>query len=209
MDRGFVTWDTLQTWLDCSPDGNLERGHATASTTDFMLPPKVFVTGAFSRAAFHGLRRGTNLFPWLTCLLCPIVRRVAPSHKFTTITWARNVMTMAHKDFHNDADSQNLVLPCSVYHQGELLLASPAGDIQLSREGARGSALSTQVPHMFNPRSLHATMPWTGQRLILISFHVRDADRLSTGDMHLCSLGFYPMEYAYKPGFASLVFGSR
>ena len=198
MDRGFVTWPELQEWIDEVPAGALARGTAQTGTDRPLQPSKVFTTGAYSRAAFHGLRTNTGKFPWLTCLLCSIVRNIAPQHKFTTLTWARNVMTVAHKDSHNDGDSKNLILPCSTFAQGSLWLEDSAGEVLLSAHGPKGKLWNTRRPCMFCPRTLHATMPWAGDRLILVAFHVRNADRLSWRDVHLlCKMGFYPMAYSY------------
>ena len=198
MDRGFVTWSELQGWFDVLPEGELERGGAQAGTDRPLRSAKVFVTGAFSRASFHGIRKGTRSFPWLTCLLCSIVRNIAPQHQFTTLSWARNVLTMAHRDSHNDIDSCNLVLPCSNFDQGELWQEAPQGEISLSPNGPRGTLLATTRPCLFHPRQLHATMPWSGDRLILVAFHIRQADRLRVDDVQkICALGFYPMPYVY------------
>ena len=198
MDRGFVTWSELQGWFDILPEGELERGDAQAGTDQPLKPAKVFVTGAFSRASFHGIRKGTKSFPWLTCLLCSIVRNIAPQHQFTTLSWARNVLTPVHRDSHNDVDSCNLVLPCSDYGQGHLWLEAPKGDISISPSGPHGTLLTTHRPCTFHPRTLHATMPWSGDRLILVAFHIRQAKRLRVEDVQrLCDMGFYPMPYVY------------
>ena len=176
----------------------MPRGEATTGTDAELQKPKTFVTGAYARSSFHGLRRGTRDFPWLTCLLCAVVRHVAPGHRFTSITLARNVMTQAHRDSHNDEGSWNLLLPCSSYLHGDLWLESDNGTVPLTMDGPRGVLRSTQKPCFFRPRALHATMPWQGQRLVLVAFHTRNADRTPCADMSvLLSLGFYPMEYAY------------
>ena len=198
MDRGFVTWSELQGWFEVLPEGQLERGGAQAGTDQPIKPAKVFVTGAFSRASFHGIRKGTQSFPWLTCLLCSIVRNIALQHQFTTLSWARNVLTTAHRDSHNDVDSSNLVLPCSDFGQGALWLEDTTGDISISPNGPHGTLLATHRPCIFNPRTLHAAMPWSGDRLVLIAFHIRQANRLRIIDVQrLCSMGFYPMPYVY------------
>ncbi|OLP90462.1 hypothetical protein AK812_SmicGene27966 [Symbiodinium microadriaticum] len=170
MDSGFITWHELQELFDKVPVGTFDRGDAQVGTDGPMKPPKAFTTGAYSRSAFHGLRRDTCVYPWLTSLLCSIVRNVAPRHKFTTISWARNVMTVVHKDSHNDGASRNLILPCSSFTQGSLWLEDSEGEVMISAAGPRGQLWNT-----------------------------RNADRLSVNDVRLlCSLGFYPMEYSYS-----------
>ncbi|CAE7876031.1 unnamed protein product, partial [Symbiodinium necroappetens] len=62
MDFGFITWHELQELFDEVPAGTLDRGDAQAGTDRPLLPPKAFVTGAYSRSAFHGLRRGTGAY---------------------------------------------------------------------------------------------------------------------------------------------------
>ena len=198
LDKGFVTWSQLQKWFAELPEHNLDRGGATTGTNAELQTPKTFVTDAYARASFHGLRRGTKDFPWLTCLLCSIIRHVAPGHRFTSITLARNVMTAAHKDSHNDDCSWNLLLPCSMFLHGELWLESASGTVPLFKDGKCGELRSTQKPCFFRPRTLHATMPWHGQRLVMVAFHTRNADRLQRCDMStMLSMGFYPMDYAY------------
>ena len=199
LDQGLVTWSQLQRWFDELPESNLDRGGATTGTNDELQSPKAFVTGAYARASFHGLRRGTRDFPWFTCLLCSILRHVAPGHRFTSITLVRNVMTAAHKDSHNDDCSWNLLLPCSMYLHGELWLESESRTVPLYKDGKCGELRrNTQKPCFFRPRTLHATMPWHGQRLVMVAFHTRNADRMQGRDMStMLSMGFYPMDYAY------------
>ena len=51
-------------------------------------------------------------------MLTSIIRVLSPGHRFTTITFARTVMTEMCKDGHNEEWSGNLQLPFSEFNMG-------------------------------------------------------------------------------------------
>ena len=116
-----------------------------------------------------------------------------PQLRFSTIALIRNVMTKAHTDQNNEASSWNLVLPCSCFLHGELWIESPRGSIPLERDGKCGSLRSTNTPCAFQPRLPH--MPWQGQRLIAVAFHVRNIERVQPVTLQqMFSMGFNPID---------------
>ena len=79
---------------------------------------KSFTVGGFSHASFRGLQPHTLKFPWVASMLTSIIRVLSPGHRFTTITFARTVMTEMCKDGHNEEWSGNLQLPFSEFNMG-------------------------------------------------------------------------------------------
>ena len=68
-------------------------------------------------------------------------------------------------------------MPLSQFTAGELWLEHPQGDTRL--DSLRGRLLPIAAPCVsFDPRTRHATMPWSGTRVVLIAFHIRQAWRL-------------------------------
>ena len=108
---------------------------------------------------------------------------------------SRNVSAAPHRDKFNHAASQNLCLPCSEFQGGEIFIEDTAGSHQLQPSGPTGHVLQTTSALQFSPRRLHATLPWAGDRLILIAYHIGMSARLSVEDL----AGLYDL--GANPGF--------
>ena len=130
--------------------------------------------------------------PWLTSrLLAQIVSHVDRQHRFSSLTFACNVLSKPHKDSHNAKGRLNLIVPCSVYQGGESWVQDALGSTALQSAGQVGFLMDTTTPIQFQPEHQHATAPWGGDRLIIIGFHVRNTEKLSRMDRTaLCDLGF-------------------
>ena len=111
--------------------------------------------------------------------------------QFSSCTLSLNVAAAPHKDKYNHHDSVNLALPLSRFQGGELFVEHSEGRTQLSQAGPAGHILDMQFPVVFPPTSLHATLPWTNTRLILVAFHIGQAHKLQEHDLvQLRSMGF-------------------
>eukprot|EP00439_Symbiodinium_sp_Y106_P068155 s5735_g11.t1 len=118
--------------------------------------------------------------PWLTSrLLAQIVSHVDRQHRFSSLTFACNVLSKPHKDSHNAKGRLNLIVPCSVYQGGESWVQDALGSTALQSAGQVGFLMDTTTPIQFQPEHQHATAPWGGDRLIIIGFHVRNTEKLS------------------------------
>ena len=63
----------------------------------------------------------------------------------------------------------------------------------LERDGPVGRELPIVRPFtILQPHQRHATLPWRGERLILVGYHISFATRLSVNDCNrLATLGFF------------------
>ena len=140
-----------------------------------------------------GLMRAMHDYPFVSLLLARILRSCAPDNRFSSITLLRNLYSNMHRDSYNSRYSPNILVPLSCFTQGGLWTEDPSGDMVLERDGPVGRELPLQRPFtILQPHQRHATLPWRGERLILVGYHISFATRLSNGDRsRLATLGFY------------------
>ena len=95
-----------------------------------------------------------------------------------------------HRDSNNSAIIPNILIPASDFEHGELWIEDGAGTCMMG--GILGRLIQVSRPFIsFDARTRHATSHWTGNRLILIGYHVRNPELLSASDqMELRRLGF-------------------
>ena len=82
---------------------------------------------------------------------------------------------------------RDLIAPVSYFEGGELWLQSPRGQTQLVPNGPKGKVCAlfdgeTPTPVMFSPKQLHATLPWSDDRTVLVAFHIRHSAGLPNAD---------------------------
>ena len=189
FEQGHATWLQIAAIMSALPDEQKRRWRQSENSS--MAPAKSFMTGAWSRGPHAGLTRNLRSYPMVSRLLANIIRSVDPTFSFSSCTLARNVCSKPHTDCHNAPGSWNLVVPCSSYTGGELWVQHGEGTISLSPQGASGFLWDTTTPVRFDPRMQHATAPWTGDRVILIGYHVRHMSKLSEDDAAMLSkMGF-------------------
>ena len=83
------------------------------------------------------------------------------------------------------------MIPCSSFQGGEVWVQHTEGTIKLSQHGDPGILWDVHTPLRFDPKSLHATAPWGGDRMVLIGFHVRHTEKIPVEDAELLrQLGF-------------------
>ena len=90
---GSVPLNSLLRLFDLLPGEAPSRGMVLGSS-------KSFVTGAYAvGGSLAGLRKLAKSFPYVTKLLCSVVRSLDPSLRFTSVGIFRNLQTSPHKDF--------------------------------------------------------------------------------------------------------------
>ncbi|CAE7826193.1 kanC [Symbiodinium sp. CCMP2592] len=100
-----------------------------------------------------------------------------------------------HRDSNNDDSHCNILLKLSEF-QGGAVWVEGDGDIEVTDPKGRvlkGHELSWENNKItLDARNLyHATLPWTGRRLVLVGYHVRDFQRLPCDDrQRLIDIGF-------------------
>ena len=181
ISHGQASWAQLQRLTALLPcDSSLRwqqdvRGDA--------LPPHRVTVGSWNRGLMTGLHTTGRAYPWSARVMCRVVRSWGDELSFTSCTLSRNVAAAPHKDKFNHADSCNLCLPCSEFQGGEIFVDDLAGRSQLQSSGPTGHVLPATSALQFAPRRLHATLPWGGDRPVLLAFHIGMNHRISVEDL--------------------------
>ena len=94
------------------------------------------------------------------------------------------------RDQNNHKSVPNNIVPASTFGRGELLIADPTGGHAIG--GIVGRLVPVDKPFLrFDARQQHASMDWDGNRLVVISYQVRNPELLSACDKILLGrLGF-------------------
>ena len=170
IGRGQATWTQLARLLSLLPCNKTLRWTQDSSCAD--LPPKRFTTGAYAHGPLMGTTIHSRQFPWVTRALAGVIRTWDSELSFTSVTLSLNVKASPHKDKFNAVRSKNLLLPASTFSGGEVFVEHEEGRHQLQPNGAPGHILSANEALSFSPRRTHATLPWSGTRLVLIAYHI-------------------------------------
>ena len=149
-----------------------------------------FLMGAYIHGCSAGLLNNSRSFPLVTALITSVIRSVAPQVWYSSAGISLNIRSHAHKDSNNSSVVQNTIIPASDFQNGELWLEDCSGQHEV--EGRLGRLVPVERPFIcFNPRVRHATQPWLGNRLVIIGYHVRNAEYFSAADKtELCGAGF-------------------
>eukprot|EP00439_Symbiodinium_sp_Y106_P049791 s6312_g6.t1 len=161
-----------------------------------------FTTGAYFFAGEVGLR-----FPRTSALLAEHVKRLSPSFPFTTVALFRNLKTPCHQDNNNFPGSFNLVAPMSDFEHGEIWCERADGPVSLEAQGSLipgilmdaqaslipGILMDVARGPLLLPASTcrHSTCDWSGDRLVLVAFSIREALNLpASASSVIQDLGF-------------------
>ncbi|CAE7258543.1 dnajb6-b [Symbiodinium sp. CCMP2592] len=172
-----------------------------------------FAAGAYAKGGLYGLHSNTNLFPNVCAVFAAQIRSLAPGECFTSFVILDDCSAEVHRDSNNDDSHCNILLKLSEF-QGGAVWVEGDGDIEVTDPKGRvlkGHELSWENNKItLDARNLyHATLPWTGRRLVLVGYHVRDFQRLPCDDrQRLIDIGFQcPSKSAPSPhrtlGFSS------
>ena len=189
LSAGEASWEALLRIAHLLPSPRQARFPQFVPAGD--LSPMSFTTGACARGPNVGVTRNMKDFPRVTQVLAMTIQAIDPEHRFSSCTLSLNVGASAHRDSHNARGSSNLLIPCSTFEGGGLWLQNDKGSVQLEPAGPLGSVMDVTSPIRFNPFQQHATMPWHGNRLVLVAFHVRHLSNLPVEDLvDLTDCGF-------------------
>ncbi|CAE6910823.1 unnamed protein product [Symbiodinium sp. CCMP2592] len=141
-----------------------------------------WTSGAYAKGPLKGVRKHTSVFPACTHLLCKLVLQTFPDADFTAVAIYKNLQTALHVDVNNELGSQNYLIPITAFQGGEVWQKGPGNDIVQDELGFSLSGSLVRVadgPCTLNPRETHCTMPWTGDRVLLVAFKPNHAVNLS------------------------------
>ena len=181
-----------------SPDDVLQL----LSLLDSELPsrgqagPNTFswTSGAYAKGPLRGLRKHSSSFPACTRLLCRLVLQSFPDADFTAVAIFKNLQTALHVDVNNDENSCNYLIPITSFEGGEVWQQGPGSHVVQDELGYDlvGSLLPVAAgPCVLNPRCTHCTLPWVGDRVLVVAFKPKHASDLSPAFREqLLGLGF-------------------
>ena len=186
----WIYFKQVRRLFDMLPTKTHERHVTSLFGTD--MQPRSITLGACIHGGIAAVHTRTRTLIWTTRLLCAIVRTLSPETLFSSVFLHLNVASEVHVDSHNHPMIDNTLIPMSVWQGGELWHECLEGDVQLTVGGPKGCLRSIVMPCLrFNSRLRHAALPWSGDRFVLGSYHIRDEWRLSSEDMQfLTEQGF-------------------
>ena len=155
-----------------------------------------FTAGVFRHGGVIGLHKATNAFPLSVQVINRFLKDIDPTFEFCSVALNMNVMAAAHRDS-NNASPTNLVVGLSAFKGGAIWVQSEANThrLQVHGETLLGDLADlAEGPQVIKAKSaIHATLPWQGDRLVLIAFSGGDANLLPARDYQfLLTLGFRP-----------------
>ena len=148
-----------------------------------------FAAGAYVHGGLFGLHSNTRRFPKSCSGFAEHLRSMAPEDNFTSFVVSDNCCAEVHRDSNNDETRDNILVKLSDFAQGEVWLEGH-GDIEMF-DAQGNSLMGSAIPWdgnvlRFNAKcSRHATLPWTGRRVVLIGYSVRHSHELNDGDVSL------------------------
>ena len=205
--RSFLESEAKKSLLRGLIDGALVAGLVDELPTSFrgihgsdncgsLLSPRVFNAGAFIHGPRAGLHLCTLAHELPVLVLVSLIRGARPDLYFSTVSLLRNVRAEMHRDCHNRARTVNFAIPLTHFSGGEIFVEDAAGDSQMGQFRVKGKVMPLlqdlePLPVEFNPRLWHCTLPWGGERVILVAYHIRNPDRLPRlAAEQLCNMGF-------------------
>ncbi|CAE7221237.1 unnamed protein product [Symbiodinium sp. CCMP2592] len=132
-----------------------------------------WTSGAYAKGPLKGVRKHTSVFPACTRLLCKLVLQTFPDADFTAVAIYKNLQTALHVDVNNELGSQNYLIPITAFQGGEVWQKGPGNDIV---QDELGFSLSGSLVRVADGP---CTLPWTGDRVLLVAFKPNHAASLS------------------------------
>ncbi|CAE7476027.1 unnamed protein product [Symbiodinium microadriaticum] len=157
--------------------------------------------GLWAHGNMQGVTKNTQRFPNTVRYLNSFVKSKCDG-TWTSLVLLRDVRMTLHKDCHNAEDSTSLISSFGSFggRGGELWVAGPGEDadqvakIRVDPSGRRieGHLVDTfQKPYQLNPKTQHATQPWTGVRWCMSCYTSRAHENLDMNEQKtLLDLGF-------------------
>ena len=147
--------------------------------------------GIYRHGGTVGWLMGFKEHPELSQVLATIVTYYNPEATFTAIWVARDMEKGMHRDFNNDEEAVNYVIPIRVPKRGgDLWVELEPGDRVkgevMDRVDDKGKKRFGQVYkvkkgvcNIFSPRKLHEVLPWEGHRTMLIAYTPQGLGKIS------------------------------
>ena len=132
-------------------------------------------------------------------VLVRLMLEAMPEATFTSVMVSHNSQKGMHKDFNNDYQTSNYVLPlCMPEDGGDLWVELAAGDTVLGKIEKKSTGaqdvygqwrqLEQSRVIQFPPNRYHEVMPWTGTRTVLIAYTPDCLGKLTADDLKSCTI---------------------
>ena len=187
-------------WTRVRGDGTTRINNNTFQPTQKQHEDSAYVIfGTYVHGGVVGITRATKQYVWLTRLLVHVMKNQCPGMQVTSICVSRNIGSPPHRDAFNMDGSSNVVIGLQCPRQGgqvwiqshdnptsDRTVWKPCGTKELP-----GLLHTVRQPVIFDPKQWHATVAWSGNRMVLIGYSLKGFMRLPEQDVaHLRFCGF-------------------
>ena len=166
-------------------------------------PSAYVIVGAFTYGGVVGVTRTTRKLPWTTRVMTKVLRLTSPGTRITSICVSCNVQSPPHRDRWNILKSQNVVV--SLEHPstgGELWIESrnplsrkPQKSLRCGNQTVVGDIHQLRQPVVFEPRQWRHTLPWVGNRMVLVGYSTFGFPRMSSEDVTFLRKHGFPLPF--------------
>ena len=168
--------------------------------------------GVYRHGGTVGWLSGLVEFPELSKVLARIVLEINPEAAFTSVMVSYNAPRAMHKDFNNDYQTQNYVVPIQCPdHGGELCVELKSGDVvqgAIEQRDMGGKRLYGQLYELqpgicisFGPQRYHEVSDWNGERTVLIAYTPDCLGKLSQEDLEGLHEHGFPIPLSQLPEY--------
>ena len=160
-----------------------------------------FSTGLYRMGGALGLRTSAHRFPLVTKAFSKFAQSRVPGFGYTTLCIFSNITTGPHRDFHN-ADQDNAVISLGGFTGGGVWVEESGGTTPCPGDPSKlGKVLNFKngVIRLRAKRVTHATMPWRGDRVVMVLFSAKHPSEVKEAHCEeLRALGF-PIDSCVDP----------
>ncbi|CAE7831413.1 RE1 [Symbiodinium sp. CCMP2592] len=168
--------------------------------------------GVYRHGGIVGWLDGVREFPELTQVMTRLVVELEPEAVFTSVMVSYNAQREMHKDFNNDYQTQNYVIPVVCPDRGgELWVELKSGDVlqgvieerEVSTKKMYGQLMPLEPGHClkFGPQRHHEVAPWEGVRIALIAYTPDCLGKLSQEDLEVLHDHGFPIPLSQLPEY--------
>ena len=162
-----------------------------------------WLVGQYTHGGQCGVTLDSDKYPVATTYIVQAYKELTGFQDFTSLLITDNVGMSIHRDVHNCAGRDNVLLPLLPCDEGGgVWMECEPMDYDITNEWrqlpkgdwrrGRVEELQPGVPIRINPRMFHETEPWVGRRLVITAYTPRTTKMKQPTFDHLKDLGFNP-----------------
>eukprot|EP00439_Symbiodinium_sp_Y106_P026580 s3624_g3.t1 len=219
VEMKAVTKSSLE-WKEYATNKSADLLDSWDQEEAFRVVEQLARTGFFESKKFGVYRHGGTVgwlsglveFPELSKVLARIVLEINPVAAFTSVMVSYNAPRAMHKDFNNDYQTQNYVVPIQCPDQGgELWVELKPGDVvkgAIEQRDMGEKRLYGQLYELqpgtcisFGPQCYHEVSDWNGERTVLIAYTPDCLGKLSQEDLEGLHEHGFPIPLSQLPEY--------